>query len=110
MAHNKEHAWVYADKRWNPLRVQVMARDQNTCRICGKLVYDPRGPWTDRDGATKRRQDHPFYPNVDHITPLDADLGLAFDIDNLRLLHAICHQTVGQRESRGVRLQRNDGW
>lgn len=68
------------------------------------------GPWRDDSGALRRRQDHPYYAQVDHIVSLDDDLGLAFEIDNLRTLHAICHQTVGQRQSRGVRMQRDDGW
>lgn len=110
-SRSKVHAHVYADRRWEPLRQAVMARDCWRCQICGGYVRDTGGPWTDEDGNTRRRQDHPEHPNVDHIIPLDVDEGLAFEIDNLRTLHAVCHQTVGQREERrGKRLKRDDGW
>lgn len=110
-AGRKVHAHVYADRRWEPLRQMAMERDNWRCQICGQYVRDTGGPWIDDNGNVRRRQDHPDHPNVDHIIPLDVDVGLAFDIDNLRTLHAHCHQTAGQRqERRGNRMKRDDGW
>ncbi|WP_369414714.1 HNH endonuclease [Epibacterium ulvae] len=101
---------VYQDPRWRALKRAVRCRDKHVCQICGKLTHDPGGVWTDGQGQIRRRQDHPLFPQVDHIVPISKAPELVFDIDNLQLVHAHCHQTVKQKRDRSQRMQRDDGW
>lgn len=78
-------------------------------------MRDTGGPWIGEDGHRKRRQDHPDHPNIDHIVPLEVDRGLAFELDNLQLLHRSCHMSAKQRRDRrgrrgGKKMQRDDDW
>jgi 5-methylcytosine-specific restriction endonuclease McrA len=66
---------VYKSKEWQRVRSLVIQRDGGVCQICHKLI-------------TGRA-------DVDHIIQLTArnytDPAIAFNPDNLRTLHADCH-------------------
>lgn len=80
---------IYWSKRWRDLRKQVFARDQYTCRMCGKLCHG------------EGRAD-PNAPECDHITPHRNDPALMWDPDNLQTLHKRCHSIKTSIEDGGM--------
>ena len=92
-----KHKGIYNDRRWKQLRQECWRLANGLCASCGKLVK------VDGD------QFDPDYYECNHIVPLDEDLGLAFDIDNLECLHRACHR-VKTTLQQTTRMQRNDGW
>lgn len=87
---------LYKTARWQRLRIKVIAKAGAVCRMCGTLT-------------TSGRRD-PKAAEVDHIEPHHDDERLFWDESNLQLLCAACHGSVKQRQERGNRLQRSDGW
>ena len=66
---------VYKNPRWEPTREAVIKRDRGICFFCGKMVL-------------KRATIH-------HLTEINEqnykDENVAFNLDNLVLCHADCH-------------------
>lgn len=66
---------VYKCPNWKGIREQVITRDKGICYFCGKLVT--------------RRQ------TVHHLEEINennfSDINIAFNLDNLVLCHADCH-------------------
>lgn len=66
---------VYKCPNWKGIREQVIARDRGICYFCGKLV-------------TRRQTIH-------HLQEINennfSDINIAFNLDNLVLCHAQCH-------------------
>lgn len=81
--HSKEYRWVYKDRRWEPLRQAVFARDNHTCKMCGVLCYG--------------RGQSPRAPVCDHIVDVKTDKAKAFDPANLRTLCKTCHDGERRR-------------
>ena len=87
---------LYDSRQWRALKNRIIARDGAVCQMCGCLTT------TGRSG--------PKAAQVDHKTPHKGDERLFWDASNLQCLCAACHGTVKQREERGQRMQRQDGW
>ena len=87
---------LYKTARWQRLRIKVIARDGATCRMCGALTTSGR--------------DDPRSAEVDHRQPHHGDERLFWDEDNLQCLCKACHGSIKQRQERGQRMQRADGW
>lgn len=97
MARTKKHQGIYNDRRWSILRMECWKLANGKCATCGKQVRT----WGDKF--------HKHYYECNHIVPLDDDLGLAFELDNLECLHRECHRTkTTQQQTK--RMQRDDGW
>lgn len=66
---------VYKCPNWKGIREQVITRDKGICYFCGQLVT--------------RRQ------TVHHLEEINennfSDINIAFNLDNLVLCHADCH-------------------
>ncbi len=91
------YAKLYSTARWQRLRLKIIARDRGLCRMC-KCTVDLKG------------RIKPTAAEIDHITPHKGDVDLFFDEANLQLLCKGCHSTVKQRQERGARRAREDGW
>lgn len=66
---------VYKCPNWKGIREQVITRDKGICYFCGKLV-------------TKRQTVH----HLEEINENNfSDINIAFNLDNLVLCHADCH-------------------
>ena len=66
---------VYKCPNWKGVREQVIARDKGICYFCGKLV-------------TRRQTIHHKQEiNEENFS----DFNVAFNLDNLVLCHATCH-------------------
>jgi 5-methylcytosine-specific restriction enzyme A len=87
---------LYSTARWQRTRLRVLARDCAECQMCGCLT-------------TSGRSGHKA-AEIDHRTPHKGNAKLFFDEANLWVLCKACHSTVKQREERGKRLSRSDGW
>ena len=87
---------LYDSRRWRTLKNKIIARDSAVCQLCGCLTTAGRSG--------------PKAAEVDHKTPHRGDERLFWDEDNLWCLCKACHSTVKQREERGHRMQRQDGW
>lgn len=87
---------LYSTAAWQRLRLRVIARDMETCQMCGKITTGGR--------------DSPDAAEVDHKTQHHGDRKKFFDIKNLQLLCKACHSIAKQAEERGQRMQRDDGW
>jgi len=74
----------YHTARWRSLRREVLARDECTCRMCGRLEHD-----TSRLVA-------------DHIVPHRGNEALFWDDQNLQCLCQTCHSGAKQREEQGL--------
>jgi 5-methylcytosine-specific restriction protein A len=77
-ARPSSHERGYGSAAWRRLRLQVIARDEGVCRICGGVVTG-RG-------------------DVDHIVPKAA--GGTDALENLQYVHAACHSRKTVSESR----------
>lgn len=87
---------LYDSRRWRALKNRIIARDGGVCQMCGRLTT------TGRSGAKAAE--------VDHKVPHRGDERLFWDERNLWCLCSGCHGSVKQREERGNRMQRVDGW
>lgn len=84
-------AW-YKTARWGRLSKAIKVRDLFTCQMCGRLC-------TAKGEAV-----------ADHITPHRGDETLFWNAANLQCLCKGCHDSAKQREDRGGRMARADGW
>lgn len=75
-------ARVHGSARWQAVRAQVL-RAEPLCRACA------------RAGRTE------LATQVDHVVPLDVDLGRAFDPTNLAPTCTVCHAAKNAAERRG---------
>lgn len=87
---------LYKTARWQRLRIRVIAKAGAVCRMCGVLTTSGR--------------DDPRSAEVDHRQPHHGDERLFWDEDNLQCLCKACHGSIKQRQERGQRMQRADGW
>lgn len=87
---------LYSTARWRRLRLRVLARDGCTCQMCGCLTTAGRSG--------------PKAAEIDHKIPHKGDADRFFDEQGLQTLCKTCHSTAKQREERGSRMQRADGW
>lgn len=74
----------YNTARWRKLRMATLIRDRFTCQICGLLT-----------GDTSKLV-------ADHKKPHRGDERLFWDEGNLQCLCAPCHNSVKQKEERGL--------
>ncbi len=72
----------YKSKQWSVIRRDVLNRDANVCRSCGRVCYGSNA-------------------NVDHIVPLEQ--GGTDDMSNLQTLCRSCHGRKTITEQRGPR-------
>lgn len=74
----------YSEPKWLKVRDFVRFRDDMTCAICGKFIDEK--------------------PEVDHIIPLTwenvRDWNIAYNPDNLQLLHHDCHVRKTRRDKK----------
>lgn len=82
----------YSTARWQRLRESIRARDLFTCAMCGRVCAG-------RGNAV-----------VDHRVPHRGDELMFWDESNLWTLCKPCHDGAKQREERGGRMERSDGW
>lgn len=73
-----------ANKKWKEIRLKVIARDGNQCKICGEHVSG-------------------HYLHVDHIKPKSIYPELIYDMDNLQVLCKSCNFKKGTKEA-GVQI------
>ncbi|SFI65612.1 hypothetical protein SAMN04515648_1013 [Phyllobacterium sp. CL33Tsu] len=78
-------AW-YHSARWQKLRLQILIRDNYTCRQTGVLLIG------------KARS--PNSPVVDHIMPHNGDETLFFDPTNLQAVSKEYHDSEKQKQDR----------
>lgn len=74
----------YSEPKWLAVRDYVRARDKMICARCGDVILDR--------------------PEVDHIIPLTwenvTDPDIAYNPDNLQLLHHDCHTRKTREDKR----------
>ncbi|MBK4215567.1 HNH endonuclease [Paracoccus caeni] len=76
-------AW-HKTKRWQRLRIRIIARDSAVCQMCGCRT------------TTGRK--NPRAAEVDHIIPHRGDEARFWNVNNLQCLCKVCHSTTKQRQ------------
>ena len=81
---NIRDSGFYSEPKWLKVRDYVRERDGMRCAACGKVITEK--------------------PEVDHIIPLTwdnvRDWNIAYNPDNLQLLHHECHNRKTKRDKR----------
>jgi 5-methylcytosine-specific restriction endonuclease McrA len=77
----EKHKYIYKTKLWEETRKAVIARDKGICFFCGKLI------------SKRATVHHKEELNEDNYTDFD----VAFNMDNLVVCHAECHNEHHER-------------
>ena len=79
---------LYGTTEWRRSREFTIEKDEHLCQVCGTATIP---------GHNLR------HPTVDHIIPHRGDEELFFDLDNLQLLCASCHNVKSNSERLGIK-------